>query len=413
MQALNPATHLRMFKSTLSVIAIVLLILSGCSKDKNTDPDKVPEQKPEQEQVAAEVETIGLSFVTPIAVELKGKIVNEGKQKITDHGFILAFGTEADLEKAPKISLGANPSSGTFTIKLDDFHLPSVNGVPTPVVLKAYATDQKGIHFGKVLSIDKGGLASIVSQTGGKTGDLITFTGSYGDMKKEDLSVLIGRIDAKIITVTDKSIVVEVPKGIHVANGGEVDIFLQWRGRLHEVTTSFFIWANIKDVYPNTGPVGTIVRFTGDNLPQIQRGMTISFGEAVAVYDYDQGEYFTHVPAGISKDKVRLYYNRGSERIESPFEFTVTPPVIKSVTPNPVSKTEPIAIMMENMLPYWEGQINPVVSIGEFKTTVLTINERGELAVWPSKDLKSGQGYTITVTVGPHTVTAPEPIVFK
>ena len=103
MQALIPSTHSRTVKLTLSVLAIVFFIFSSCSKDKTTEPDKVvPEQKPEQEQAATEVETTGISFISLTSVELKGKIINEGKQKITDHGFILAFGTEADLEKHPR-----------------------------------------------------------------------------------------------------------------------------------------------------------------------------------------------------------------------------------------------------------------------------------------------------------------------
>jgi hypothetical protein len=394
-------------------IVITLLVFSGCSKGKTPDPDPVtvpvPEEKPKPEEATVKAETISLSFITPIAVELKGKIINEGKKTILDRGFVIAFGTNT----GNKVSVRSDPVSDLFELKIDDFHLPLVDGVLLPAVVMAFVTDEKGTHYGNALSLEIGGMASKIQQTGGKTGDIITLTGNYLDMKKEDTKVQFGHVDAQVISVTDKTITAAVPRGIIAIHGEPVDVMLVWRGKQQLAARSFFIWANIKDAQPRTGPLGTVVRFTGDNLPleNASTALKVSFGDVPVIADYDT-EYFFRVPSELSKDKVRLSYQQGPQSVELPFEFTVTPPVIKSMSPNPASKTDPITLKMENSLPHWEGEKDAIVDVGGFKTTARA-NEQGDFVFLPFRVFPTGQNFTVTITVGPHTLTAPEPLVFK
>jgi hypothetical protein len=288
-----------------------------------------------------------------------------------------------------------------------------VDGVLLPAVAIAFVTDEKGTHYGNAISLEIGGMASKIRQTGGKTGDIITLTGNYLDMKKEDTKVQFGQVDAQVISVTDKTITAAVPRGIIAIHGEPVDVMLVWRGKQQLVARSFFIWANIKDAQPRTGPLGTVVRFTGDNLPleNASTALKVSFGDVPVIADYDT-EYFFRVPSELSKDKVRLSYQQGPQNVELPFEFTVTPPVIKYMSPNPASKTDPITLKMENSLPHWEGEKDAIVDVGGFKTTARA-NEQGDLVFLPFRAFPTGQNFTVTITVGPHTLTAPEPLVFK
>ena len=393
------------------IIVITLLVFSGCSKGKTPDPDPVtvPEQKPEPEEATVKAETISLSFITPIAVEIRGKIINEGKKTILDRGFVIAFGTNT----GHKVYVKPDPASDLFEVKIDNFHLPLVDGVLLPAVAIAFVTDEKGTHYGNALSLEIGGMASKIQQTGGKTGDIITLAGNYLDMKKEETKVQFGQVDAQVISVTDKTITAAVPRGINAIHGDPMDVTLVWRGQHQLVARSFFIWANIKDAQPRTGPLGTVVRFTGDNLPleNASTALKVSFGGVPIIADYDT-EYFFRVPSELSKDKVRLSYQQGPQSVELPFEFTVTPPVIKSISPNPASKTDPITLKMENSLPHWEGEKDAIVDVGGFKTTARA-NEQGDLVFLPFRAFPTGQNYTVTITVGPHTLTAPQPLVYK
>lgn len=398
MRSLISTLIARISTPLLSIIAIALF-LSGCGKDKASEPELPP----------AGVETTSLFFISPISVELTGKLINQSNQKITDHGFVYWYGAEADIAKGVKVSLGADIVSGFYTATLNDLQFPVVNGVQAVLVVKAYVTDKNGTRYGQVYSSNyKGTLSTDVSPAGGKTGDVITINGSYKGLKAGDIKVTFAKVEGKVKTVADKAITVEVPTGIPVVHGQTVVVKVQVGVVSTDVALTFYIWANIKDINPKSGPIGTKITFTGDNLPVNRDGMLVSFGEASADRYYDAA-YFVRVPSTVETEKVKLYYyGKDAERKELPFEFTVTPPVIKSITPNPAFSQQELTIHMGNMEPYTAGN-EPIVTIDHFRVYVRP-NENGDLVFKPDFDLTSGENHTVTVSHGPHTVTAPLPL---
>jgi len=135
--------------------------------------------------------------------------------------------------------------------------------------------------------------------------------------------------------------------------------------------------------------------------------MPVDFGtDYIFAYTYFDKEFYVRIPANIQSTKLKLHYLKGNrERIELPSEFTVTPPKINSITPNPALAQQTITIHMENTEPFMVGN-EPLVHIGNFSTYILP-NDNGDLVFKLGGDLVVGKNYPVTVTYGPHTVTSP------
>jgi len=384
-------------RSLLPIIAITTALITGCGRDKTIEPELPP----------AGIETSALSFISPIAVELTGKVINEGPQKIIDHGFIYWFGSEKELSLGVKVSLGADIVSGFYKTTLTGLQFAIVNGVPDLLVAKAYVTDKTGTRYGQIFSNNYDGqLATGLSPTGGKTGDIITVNGNYAGLKASDIKVIFANVQTEVKTITNKTITVAVPNGIPVGHGQKVSVKVQVGVVSFDVHTEFPIWANIKDINPKSGPIGTKVTFTGDNLPFHKDGLTIGFSEQSYGVNYFEDSYFVRVPSTVLTEKVKLYaYRKDFGRETLPFEFSITPPVIKSITPNPALSQQELTIHMENTEPYYSGN-EPVVNIANF-TTYVRPNDKGDLVFKPEFSLKANASYSVKVTYGPHTVTAP------
>jgi hypothetical protein len=116
------------------------ILLNGCGKDKATEPEVVP----------ASVETSSLNFISPIGVEVTGKVVNPGNAEIEDHGFIYWFNAEGEIAKGIKVSLGGKISSGFFTTTINNLDFPKGDRLPTLFVTKAYVTDKNGTRYGDI-----------------------------------------------------------------------------------------------------------------------------------------------------------------------------------------------------------------------------------------------------------------------
>ncbi|MGV8879158.1 MAG: IPT/TIG domain-containing protein [Sphingobacteriaceae bacterium] len=386
--------------SFLHAVFLIVIALQGCGKEKAAKPELPP----------ASVKTSELTFISPISVKLVGKLTNEGTLSVLDHGFIYWFGAEGTISAGTKVALGATSSSDFFTTTINDLKFPIIDGYQADLVVKAYVTDKSGTHYGEIFSSKyRGGLVSTVNPSGGKTGDVVTINGHFTGLNASQIMISFGDIPASIKTVTADMLTVEVPKGIPVGHGQTVTVKAQVGVITTGVNAAFYIWANIKDIHPKSGPIGTKVSFVGDNLPLNKDDMSVDFGEGYSTRYYDQ-EFFVRVPSSVTSIKNKLYYyQKGNEKIALPFEFTVTPPVIKSVTPNPSFANQEVIIHMENMLYYPEGNA-PMIRISDFSTHVQP-NEQGEIIFRLEGQLVPGKSYPVTVAHGPHTVTAPVPLI--
>ena len=379
----------------LTITTLTLLVFLGCKKDKEREVMLPP----------VGVETSSLAFITPISAELTGKLINEGDQEIIDHGFVYSFGSDVNFTK---ISLGADVTSGFFTVTLNDLKFSVIKGIPIPLVVKAYVIDKNGIRYGEVHSgFYKGTFVTGMDPLEGKVGDVVTINGRYKGLKPNDIKVVFGGIEAKIKTLTENVITVDVPKDIPVGHGEAVSVVVQIGVASDGPLGSFIIWANIKDFNPKSGPVGTKITFTADNLPKNEKSMIMYFDDDAA-FNYYDSEYFIRVPSAVQKEKTKLYYSKRHERIALPGEFIVTPPIIRSITPNPALDHQEMTIHLDNIEQHMGGN-EPLVKIG-FLSQYIFPNKNGDLVFKLEGEPIVGKSYPVTLIYGPHTITYPIPL---
>ncbi|MBC7760087.1 MAG: IPT/TIG domain-containing protein [Phormidesmis sp. FL-bin-119] len=383
-----------------SLILLVILFSLGCGKDKAPAPEIPP----------AEVETSSLTFNSPIGVEIVGKIINPGGGKITDHGFIYWFTAEDEISKGTKVSLGGEITSGFFTTTINGLKFPEVNGLQALFVAKAYVTDKNGTRYGEIFSSRyNGSIVSSIIPNEGKTGDIIALAGSYKGLKPSDIKITFGGIQTPIKTITDIGVTVEVPTGIPVGHGQTVEVKSSVGSFTSYVSHEFRIWANIKDMNPKFGPINTKIRFTGDNLPASKDAMHVYFelhSEVTGNSDYDNG-FYVGVPGNIMTEKLTLSYKKGNVRAVLPWEFALTPPVIKSISPNPALDLQTVAIQLDNFLYLQRGYNEFSVKVGNFQQWV-NANEDGKLIFRLDHNAKyaTGNSYPVSITFGPHTISS-------
>ncbi|MEJ7560637.1 MAG: IPT/TIG domain-containing protein [Pedobacter sp.] len=397
----SAAIRHRLFMPTLILSSI--LILLSCGKDKAPAPEIPP----------AEVETSALTFNSPIGVDVVGRITNPGSGKITDHGFIYWFNAEDEISKGTKVSLG-EITSGFFTTSINSLKFPEVNGLQALFVVKAYVTDKNGTRYGQVFSSRyTGTVVSSIVPNEGKTGDLITLSGVYKGLTANDIKITFGGIQTLVKNITDNEITVEVPTGIPVGHGQTVEVRSSVAGVTAIVSYEFRIWANIKDMNPKSGPINTKIRFTGDNLPLSKDALFVNFGERSDVTGnsgYDHG-FYVSVPGQIRTEKLALSYNKGKVSAVLPWEFSLTPPAIRSISPNPALDLQVMTIELDNYLYLQKGYNDFSVKVGNFDQWV-TADEDGKLTFRLDHNAKylTGSSYPVSIAFGPHTVRASSPL---
>jgi hypothetical protein len=382
-----------------SLILLAILFSPGCGKDKLPSPEIPP----------AEVETSALAFNSPIGVELIGKIINPGGGNITDHGFIYWFNVEDEISKGTRVSLGGEIASGFFTATINGLKFPQVNGLQALFVAKAYVTDKHGTRYGDIFSGRyKNSVISSIFPNEGKTGDVIALAGDYKGLKASDINISFGGIQSALKTITDIGVTVEVPTGIPVGHGQTVEVTSTVGVVTSYLSYEFRIWANIKDMNPKFGPINTKIRFTGDNLPASKNAMYVYFGQpdVPGNSDYDNG-FYVGVPGRIRDEKMTLSYTKGNIRVLLPWEFTLTPPVIKSIGPNPALDLQTVAIQLENFLFLQNGDNEFSVKVGNFPQWV-NADEDGKLIFRLDRNARyaTGHSYPVSITFGPNTVNS-------
>ncbi|MGY4383761.1 hypothetical protein ACVWYN_000780 [Pedobacter sp. UYP24] len=383
------------FKSAL--ILSLVLFLFGCGKEKAT-----------LEIPPATVETSELTFISPIGVELSGKVINPGSGKIIDHGFIYWFNAEDEIAKGTKVSLGSEIVSGFFKTTLNNLTFPEVNGLQALFVVKAYVTDKNGTHYGDIFSNRfKNTVVESILPDEGKTGDLITLVGAYKGLRASDIKITFGGTQAVIKTINETSITLELPTGIPAGHGQTVEVKATVGGVTADISHSFRIWANIKDMNPKSGPINTKIRFTGDNLPATKEALYVNFEPNSVVTgnsDFDDSFYIS-VPAQVNTDKLTLSYMTGNARIVLPWQFILTPPLIKSISPNPALDQQTVTIQLDNYLYLQRGANEFSVKVGNFQQWVMA-DEEGKLTFPLDYNAKYavGNNYPVSIAYGPFSV---------
>jgi hypothetical protein len=376
------------------------ILLNGCGKDKATEPEVVP----------ASVETSSLNFISPIGVEVTGKVVNPGNAEIEDHGFIYWFNAEGEIAKGIKVSLGGKISSGFFTTTINNLDFPKGDRLPTLFVTKAYVTDKNGTRYGDIYSARFNGvLVTAFSPNIGKSGDIVSLSGLFKGLKSSDIKITMGGIPIIIKELSEIQLKFEIPTNLPVEHGQTVELKMQVAGVTSEISYDFKILANVKNINPKSGPLGTRILLIGDNLPTSQsRSMILYFGNQEVIPEYTNGLYVQLSPQTAS-EKVELFYHSEGKSYKFPLLFEITPFVIKSISPNPLLYNDLVTVQLDNFIYHELGGNVFYVNAGAFPLPV-TATRDGKLifALNQLGNLQPGNSYPLKISYGPHTVTTTE-----
>ncbi|MFI5158367.1 MAG: IPT/TIG domain-containing protein [Sphingobacteriales bacterium] len=382
---------MKKLSASLSVIILLLasIQLQSCKKDKSADP---------------EVQTTSVTALAPGSALFKGNIVSTGTFKILDYGFVYSTATSAINETTgTRVSLGNNPQPGQYSKQVDNI---VVSSTYSPVLyVRAYITNEKGTAFGALSSVTLPvPTASSTSPSSGRSGDQITISGQFYSATTANVQVSFNGVQAGIVSVSSTQIVATVPSGINAADNTQVPIQVSLAGQTLSLPYSFTILANYKDYSPKSGPIGTVITFTGDNLPSYYyygyQSISVLFGTASEILgnNYSQAT----VPSNITANNFQISVTESGRTFTLPGTFNVTAPTITSISPASGLPGSTVTVTGTDFPTSYGGitatlgseavAANPYSST-QFSFTVPT-------------DLAAGS-YTFALQAGPNSVTAP------
>jgi len=380
-----------MKKITACLNIIVLLLasiqLQSCKKDKSNDP---------------QVQTISVTALSPGSVLFKGNIVSTGSFKILDYGFVYSTTTSGVNETTgTKVSLGQNPQTGQYSKEVDGIIV--TNSYSPMIYVRAYITNEKGTAFGALTSVALPALsASGLSPASGRSGDRITINGQFYSTAAADVKVSFNGTQATVASASSTQIVVTVPTGINASDNTQIPVQIAVGGQ--NVSSPYFtILANFKDYSPKSGPVGTVITFTGDNLPSsyYYNSATVSFGGVTQSLNYYSAQ--ATVPTNITTNNFQISVTDNSKTFILPGSFNITAPTITSISPSSGLAGTIFTVSGSNFPAAYSGV---TATLGGVNIYANTYNgSQFEFTVPTS--LAPGS-YSFVLTSGPNSVTASQ-----
>jgi hypothetical protein len=379
------------------VLAYLLLLsavvtsfyLQGCKKDENPDP---------------QVQTLEVTASSPVKVTFTGSVVNRGKYAVSDYGFIYGTTSNIDESNGTKVSLGAEVPIGDFSKEVNNITVSSTY-YSNVLYARAYLKNEKGTVFGKVISVSLPAItASALSPQSGKSGDLVTITGQFYTATADQISVTFNNIKAKVTEASSSKIVVEVPSGVSATHNSQVSVAITIGGQRVNSNYYFTMLANVKDYSPKSGVVGTMVTFSGDNLPSYYNysNIKVLFGQTEGTISYNSNGFQIAVPNNVTSDKFAISVVVNGITTVLPGEFSVVAPTITSVSPTSGLPGTQFTISGTN----FPTNFSPTLMIGS--TTVSYYNMyNNTISAYIPSTMAAGT-YDVTLKAGPNTVTAPQ-----
>ncbi|RQO64830.1 hypothetical protein DBR43_31615 [Pedobacter sp. KBW06] len=278
-------------KNCLYGLAIALLLVAGCKKDK-IEPVK---------------EAVTVSEYYP----------NSGNKGT----LITILGT------------GFGNSMGEVSASIGGVNAELVSVTPTAVVMRAPSAAKDGeivmkigetsFQIGKYtyqeLSVQK------ITPANGGEGTLIRISGAGFSSLSGPAQVFINGKAANVVSAKDTLLVIQVPAG---ATSGPVKVVVNGK----EASGQSFRFQAIADIHPLTGGKGTRVRINGSGFEAVVTGNYVDFnGKAALVEEAADDHLMVVAPDGITTGPVSV--TMLGQKITGPV-FTVVPlPVILNVTP--------------------------------------------------------------------------------
>ncbi|MVN91619.1 IPT/TIG domain-containing protein [Mucilaginibacter aquatilis] len=385
-----------MKKHLLLLLAFItsLAAIQGCKKDKDNEP---------------KIQTLEILAPSPAKVTFKGNIISTGSSKILDYGFIYNSISNIDESNGTKVSLGAEAKEGDFTKEVNS--LTFNNQYNTSVLYaRAYLTNEKGTVFGKVISVNMPLLtATNIAPQSGKSGEQVTISGQFFASSADQVIVTFNGVRAKVTEVTSSKIVVEVPSGINGVHGSQVPVQITIGGQRVNNNYYFTMMANVKDYSPKSGIIGTLITFSGDNLPVYYNtgNLRVYFGQTEGSINYTSSNAMQiNLPVSVTAEKFQISILNNGQTTVLPGEFVVTPPTITSVSPTTVLPGSTIAITGTNFPTNYGYGTNPAVLIGSTAAYVSSVSSNSMYVNIPTT--VTANDYTVSIKVGPHTVSASD-----
>jgi hypothetical protein len=373
-------------------IAMLLLVstqFQSCKKDKSSDP---------------QVQTTAVTALAPGKVLFKGNIVSTGSFKITDYGFVYSTVTSGINETTgTKVSLGQSPATGPYSKEVDNI---TVSSPYSPMIyVRAYITNEKGTAFGALMSVAlPTPTASNVTPSSGKSGDQITINGQFYASTASDVSVYFSGVQATVVSASSTQIVATVPSGINAVDNSQVPIQVSVGGQNLSIPYSFTIQANFKDYSPKSGPIGTAITFTGDNLPSYyysSSNYTVSFGgvnESMSYYSQA-----ATVPSNVTSNSFQISVTENGKTFALPGTFSLTAPTITSLSPGSGLAGTTVTVTGTNF-PTGYGVISATLGNTSVNASVYSSTQ---FSFTVPSNMTPGS-YSFVLAAGPSNVTASQ-----
>jgi hypothetical protein len=383
---------MKKFSACFSIIILLLAstLLQSCKKDKSTNP---------------EVQTVSVTALSPGSVLFKGNIVSTGSFTVLDYGFVYSTTTSGINETTgTKVSLGQNAQPGQYSKQVNGI-IVTGNYYSPVLYVRAYITNEKGTAFGVLSSVTlPTPTASNVSPSSGRSGDQITINGQFYSVAASDVKVSFSGVQASLVSVSPTQIVVTVPSGIGAADNSQISIQVSLAGQNLSLPYNFTILANYKDYSPKSGPLGTAITFTGDNLPSnyyyYNQSITVLFGTASEILN----NYYASatVPNNVTTNNFQISVTENGKTFALPGTFNVTAPTITSMSPASGLPGSTVTVTGTNF-PTSYGNIT--ATLGSESVTANPYSSNQFSFTVPT-DLSPGN-YTFTLQAGPNSIAAP------
>lgn len=191
-------------------------------------------------------------------------------------------------------------------------------------------------------------------------GEEVTIIGKNFGTTTEGVKVLVGGVEAEVISCSEEEIKIRIPVGEALEDGKEVAVkvttpYEEVDGELNFTVKTTPVIDTEAGISPSEGFIGTIVTINGSNMPETSERLVVKFGEVLATitdYQYKAEEgtatFTIKVPNGLSDGNVQMTLSIGELQFYEE-TFKVNPsPVMNSVTETVVLVGENVTIKGEH-----------------------------------------------------------------
>jgi hypothetical protein len=370
---------------------LLLLFLTGCSEDEDTNP---------------KVETVTVTATSASDLNVKAEILEIGSFKVIDFGIIYGYNNFLDVSSPTKISLGSSPTKGIFESKVAlrelDPYYQNAN-----IFVRVYLTNEKGTVYGETLSVVLPTLrAESVTPLQAKQNDIITIIGKNFSESTSGNKVKFNEVAAEVVEATATMLKVRVPHNItqNYYYNDYIRIYVNVGYQTVLATESFKLLPSATEFSPTSGSFGTLITVYGSNFNSYSTSIIVGDWNA-AIQAITNSSVSFRIPPNVTSEKLKISVISNGVTIVLPGEFTIESPTISSFTPDTGISSTIVTLLGTNFnLGDYYYQPN-LVKFNEVNASIVSVNA-AELKVSVPAGLAQGK-YKITLSTGVHTITAP------